>query len=66
MIAFIEGDRPVSIGSDSISETSIAEQRDPNSKKTPPGQTAPAALIDPTGPMDLTALTGPTDPTVSN
>ena len=53
----------MSIGSSSISEVSIAAQDDPNSKKTPPGQTAPVSLTstsDPTIPTDPADPTGPT------
>ena len=54
----------MSIGSTSISEMPIAAQDDPNSKKTPPGQTAPAAttISDPTMPTYQTVLIDTTNP----
>jgi hypothetical protein len=53
----------MSIGSSSIGETPIAAQDDPNSKKTPSGQTAPVA---PASAGDPTVANDPTEPTSSS
>jgi len=56
----------MSIGSSSISEVPIAAQDDPNSKKTPPAQTAPVSLTSTSDPTIRTDPADPTGPTAGN
>jgi len=53
----------MSIGNDATGETAIAEQRNPDPRKIPPGQPTPAVIP---FPIDPSTLTGASDATASN